>query len=161
MAEVHHAGQGPGKTGRDEFPSTYEELHKVTGSATHPLEGSCQEAIRPPDTTCDNFCLLRSTRHTLPPTCGLRRIPVFVPAVSASVRRTTHPSGSRPFDVSLLSQPSAPGTCCAPENRRFPAVSNRVSRTDRMAPSRVQFQFGSRQRRRTTPPSGGRPCVMR
>jgi hypothetical protein len=30
MAEVHHTGQGSGKAGRDEFPSAYEELHKVT-----------------------------------------------------------------------------------------------------------------------------------
>jgi hypothetical protein len=30
MAELHHTGQGPGKAGRDEFPSAYKELHKVT-----------------------------------------------------------------------------------------------------------------------------------
>jgi hypothetical protein len=139
--------------------SEYSVWTRKDGSATHPLEGSCQEAIRHPYTTFDNFFPLRSTRQTLPPTCGLRRVPVFVPAVSASMRRTIHPSGSRPLDVSLPSQTSAPGTFCAPENRRFPPVSNRVSRTDRMAPSRVQFQLGSRQRRRTTPQSGGRPFV--
>ena len=32
-------------------------------------------------------------------------------------RRTTHPSGARPRDVSLLSQTSVPGPYCAPENR--------------------------------------------
>ncbi len=151
-----YEGEHPARTGPRCASVNGFSLHVTT----HPLEGSCQEAIRPPDTTCDHFCLLRSTRQTLPPTCGLRRIPVFVPAVSASVRRTTHPSGSRPLDVSLPSQTSAPGTLRAPENRRFPPVSNRVSCTDRMAPSRVQFQLGSRQRRRTTPQSGGRPCVM-
>ena len=30
MAEVHHTGQGSGTAGRDEFPSAYKELHKVT-----------------------------------------------------------------------------------------------------------------------------------
>jgi hypothetical protein len=33
---------------------------------SHPLEGSCQEAIRPPYTTFDNFFPLRSDRH-IPP----------------------------------------------------------------------------------------------
>jgi hypothetical protein len=136
------------------------EPSRNAGSATHPLEGSCQEVIPPPYTTFDHFFPLCSTRPTLPLTCGLRRVPVFVPAVSASLRRTTHPSGSRPLDVSLPSQTSAPGTIRAPENRRFPPVSNRVSRTDHMAPSRVQLQLGSRQRRRTTPQSSGRPYGM-
>src|SRR5574341_543009 len=75
-------------------------------------------------------------------------------------RRTSHPSGSRPLDVSLLRQTSAPGLWDAPENPRFPAVSNRVPRTDHMAPSRVQLLQGSRQRRRNTQPCGGRPSVM-
>jgi hypothetical protein len=35
--------------------------------------------------------------------------PCFHSSGVGSVRRTSHPSGSRPFDVSLLSQPSAPG----------------------------------------------------
>jgi len=75
------------------------------------------------------------------------------------VRRTSHPSGSRLIDVSLSSQTSAPGTLRAPENPRFPAVSNRVQRTDILAPFRVQLLQGSRQRRRKTPQSGGRPSV--
>jgi hypothetical protein len=29
MAEVHYTGQGPGKAGRDEFPSADKALHKV------------------------------------------------------------------------------------------------------------------------------------
>src|SRR4029450_71958 len=44
--------------------------------------------------------------------------------------------------------------------RRSPTVSNRVQRTDHMAPSWVQLCQGSRQRRRTTRPFGGRPFVM-
>src|SRR5215472_3881091 len=42
------------------------------------------------------------------------------------MRRTSHPSGSRPPDVAPLRQTSAPGIVDAPENPRFPAVSNRV-----------------------------------
>jgi hypothetical protein len=91
----------------------------------HPLEGSCQEAILPlPPLWTTFFCGVPS--GTLPPPCGRRRIPVFFRMVSAVWRRTIHPSGSRPRDVSLARQTSAPGTCRAPENRRFPAVSNRV-----------------------------------
>ena len=41
-------------------------------------------------------------------------------------RRTKHPSGSRLRDVSPSGATSAPGTCCAPENRQFPTASNRV-----------------------------------
>src|SRR5215468_7252960 len=85
------------------------------------------------------FFSLRSARHTPPPIGGLRRIRVFIPVASAPMRRTSHPSGSRPRDVSLRRQTSAPGIFDAPENPRFPTVSNRVQRTDRMAPSRVQL----------------------
>src|SRR5215475_366253 len=49
-------------------------------------------------------------------------------------RRTKHPSGSRPCDVSPAGQTSAPGTCRAPENRQFPTASNRVLRTNALAP---------------------------
>jgi len=41
-------------------------------------------------------------------------------------RRTKHPSGSRLRDVSPSGETSAPGTCCAPENRQCPTASNRV-----------------------------------
>src|SRR5262249_16636510 len=85
------------------------------------------------------FFSLRSARHTPPPLGHLRRIRVFMLVASAPMRRTSHPSGSRPLDVSLMSQTSAPGIVDAPENPRFPAVSNRVQRTDRMAPSRVHL----------------------
>ena len=91
-----------------------------------------------PYTTFDIFPL-RSARHTPPPIGDLRRIRVFIPVASAPMRRTSHPSGSRPLDVSLLRQTSAPGIFDAPENPRFPAVSNRVRRTDNMAPSWVQL----------------------
>jgi hypothetical protein len=134
-------------------------LAEITIRKSHPLEGSCQEAILIPYTTFDIFSL-RSARHTLPPIGALRRIRVFMPVASALMRRTSHPSGSRPRDVSLLRQTSAPGIFDAPENPRFPAVSNRVPRTDRMAPSRVHLFQGSRQRRRNTQPFGGRPCGM-
>src|SRR4030095_16901581 len=86
-----------------------------------------------------HFFPLRSDRHTPPPIGHLRRIRVFIPMASAPMRRTSHPSGSRPRDVWLLSQTSAPGIVDAPENPRFPTVSNRVQRTDSMAPSRVQL----------------------
>ena len=49
-----------------------------------------------PYTTFASFFPLRSAGHTPLLTCGRRRIPVFVPLVSAAVCRTTHPSGSRP-----------------------------------------------------------------
>src|SRR5438067_3217808 len=113
-------------------------LTQIKYRKSHPLEGSCQEAILLPYTTLGIFSL-RSAWHTPPPIGGLRRIRVFIPVASAPMRRTSHPSGSRPLDVSLLSQTSAPGIFDAPENPRFPAVSNRVQRTDSMAPSRVQL----------------------
>src|SRR5438067_1966640 len=113
-------------------------LTQIKYRKSHPLEGSCQEAILLPYTTLGIFSL-RSARHTPPPLSALRRIRVFIPVASAPMRRTRHPSGSRPRDVSLLGQTSAPGIVDAPENPRFPAVSNRVQRTDRMAPSRSTF----------------------
>src|SRR4030095_4324481 len=85
------------------------------------------------------FFSLGSRRHTPPPIGHLRRIRVFIPVASASMRRTSHPSGSRPRDVSLPGQTSAPGIVDAPETPRFPAVSNRVQRTDSVVPSRVQL----------------------
>jgi hypothetical protein len=123
------------------------------------LEGSCQEAIPLPSTTFDTFFVVFRSAHTTP-LGHLRRIRVFIPVASAPMRRTSHPSGSRPLNVSLLSQTSAPGIVNAPENPRFPAVSNRVQCTDNMAPSRVHLFQGSRQRRRMIGPCGGRPSVM-
>jgi hypothetical protein len=102
---------------------------------------------------------LCSARHTPPPIGSLKRIRVFILVASAPMRRTSHPSGSRPLDVSLFRQTSTPGICDAPENPRFPVVSNRVQRTDHMAPSRVQLLSGSRQRRRTIGPFGGGPSA--
>jgi hypothetical protein len=78
---------------------------------SHPLEGSCQEAILLPHTTFDSFFPLRSDRHTPPPLGNLRRIRVFLTVASAPVRRTSHPSGSRRIDLSRPRQTSAPGTC--------------------------------------------------
>ena len=126
---------------------------------SHPLEGSCQEAILLPHTTCDVFSVAFRSAHSTP-ACALRHIRVFMHVASALMRRTSHPSGSRPRDVSLLRQTSAPGIVDAPENPRFPAVSNRVQRTDRMAPSRVHLFQGSRQRRRNAQLCGGRPYDM-
>ncbi len=67
------------------------------------------------------------------------------------------PIGIKAPDVSLSSQTSAPGTVRAPENRRFPAGSTGVQRTDHVASSWVQFPSGSRQRRHHTPQCGGQP----
>src|SRR5215470_10414586 len=113
-------------------------LTEIMHRKSHPLEGSSQEAIPLPSTTSDFFPLC-STGHTPPPLGHRRRIRVFIPVASTPMRRTSHPSGSRPHDVSLLRQTSAPGIGDAPENPRFPAVSKRVQRPDRMAPSRVQL----------------------
>ena len=134
-------------------------LADITIRKSHPLEGSGQEAIPLPATTLDIFPVVFRSAHSTP--IGYcRRIRVFIPVASALMRRTSHPSGSRSLDVSLLRQTSTPSICDAPENPRFPVVSNRVQRTDRVAPSRVQLLSGSRQRRRTTQPCGGRPSVM-
>src|SRR4029450_4767611 len=124
-------------------------LAEITIRKSHPLEGSSQEAIPLPSTTFDFFPLC-STVHTPPPLGHRRRIRVFMLVASTPMRRTSHPSGSRPLNVSLLRQTSAPGIVDAPENPRFPAVSNRIQRTDRMAPSRVQLFEGSRQGGGTT-----------
>ena len=41
-------------------------LAEITIRKSHPLEGSCQEAIHPPYTTFDSFFRLRCARHTPP-----------------------------------------------------------------------------------------------
>jgi hypothetical protein len=72
-------------------------------------------------------------------------------AVSVSIapwRRTRHPSGSRLVEVSPLGQTSAPGTHRAPENPRYPAVSNRDDHNSYGSPKGVHPKAGSRQRRR-------------
>src|SRR5436309_10604123 len=106
----------------------------------HPLEGSCQEAKRPPYTTFANFfrCVLPGKLH---PRCVATDASLFSCAWCRPCGgRTKHPSGSRLLDVSLASQTSAPGIFHAPENRQFPAASKRVPLTNGMAPSRVQFR---------------------
>jgi hypothetical protein len=123
---------------RGSFRKPARNLIEIAQRKSHPLEGSCQEAILLPYTTLGIFSL-RSARHTPPPIGALRRIRVFILMVSALMRRTSHPSGSRPRDVSRLRQTSAPGIFDAPENPRFPAVSNRIQRTDSMVPSWVQL----------------------
>ena len=126
----------------------------------HPLEGSCQEATLLPCATFDDFFLLRSLWHTPLPTCGRRRVPVFLRVVSAVSAPHQAPIRINASDVSLLSQTSAPGTVGAPENRQFPALSKRLLLTNAMAPMRVPFAYGSRQRRRQTPQSGRRLSGM-
>jgi hypothetical protein len=132
-------------------------LAAITLRQRHPLEGSCQEAIRPPYTTFDNFfrCVPIGKPH---PPFVISDASVFSLLWRRLVlRRTSHPSGSRLIDVSRSRQTSAPGTVRAPETPRCPAGANRIHRTAVMAPSRVQLVQGSPQRRRKTPPSGGRP----
>jgi hypothetical protein len=63
-------------------------------------------------------------------------------------RRTRHPSGSRLVEVSPVGQTSAPGTYRAPENPRYPAVSNRDDHSSCGSPKWVHPKTGSRQRRR-------------
>src|SRR5215475_15054669 len=82
-----------------------------------------QDLSLPPLWTCFSLC---SARHTPPPLGHRRRIRVFIPVASTPMRRTSHPSGSRPHDVSLVRQTSAPGIADAPENLRFATVANRV-----------------------------------
>ena len=86
---------------------------------------------RPPLLPCFSLC---SARHTPPPIGHRRRIRVCMPVASAPMRRPSHPSGARPRDVSLPGQTSAPGMVHAPDNPRFPAVSNRVQRPDTWLP---------------------------
>src|SRR2546429_7140374 len=120
----------------------------VKRGKSHPLEGSCQEAIPLLYTTFDIFfrCVPIGTLH---PRLVISDASVFsLLWRRLPLRRTSHPSGSRLLDVSCSCQTSAPGTIRAPENPRFPAASNRVHLTDVMAPSRVQLFQGSRQRRR-------------
>src|SRR5215831_17114700 len=131
-------------------------LAEIKYRKSHPLEGSCQEATLLPHTTFDVFSVAFRSAHSTP-AYARRRIRVFIRVVSALMRRTSHPSGSRPRDVSRSRQTSAPGIIDAPENPRCPVVSNRVQRTDVLAPSWVHFFQGSRQRRRTTQLGGGRP----
>ena len=83
-----------------------------------------QEAICPCTPLLSTFFALCAAWHTPPPTCGRRRLPVFFPGVSAVEARAIHHQDARPLDVSLASHTSAPGTCRAPANRRFPAVSS-------------------------------------
>jgi hypothetical protein len=133
-------------------------LAEITIRKSHPLEGSRQEAIPLPSTTFNIFSVAFHLAHSAPDwLCQTH--PCFHSRGVGSVRRTSHPSGSRPRDVSRLRQTSAPGTFNAPENPRFPAVSNRVQRTDVVAPSWVHLFPGSQQRRRTTPPSSSRPSM--
>jgi hypothetical protein len=123
----------------------------------HPLEGSCQETILPLPQHLTTFfrCALLGELH---PRLVASDTSLFSFAwCQLCGRRTKHPSRSRPRDVSPAGQTSAPGIVHAPENRRYPAASNRVPLTNAMAPLRVQFQYGSRQRRRQTQPSVGRP----
>jgi hypothetical protein len=96
---------------------------------------------------------LWSARYTPLPTCGRRRIPVFLRMVSVMWAPHQAPIRIKVSDVSLPSQTSAPGTVSAPENRPFPPVSNRLLLTDAMAPVQVPFLSGSRQRHRQTPQS--------
>jgi hypothetical protein len=125
----------------------------------HPLEGSRQEAIIPLTP------LLTTVFRGVPPGTPLRLVAVDASRFSCvwcrlCRRRTIHPSGSRPLDVSPSGQTSAPGTWRAPANRRCPAVSHRRLRTNVMAPWRVPLPDGSRQRHRQTPQCGGRPSGM-
>src|SRR5262245_63808203 len=66
---------------------------------SHPSEGPCQEATLLPHTTFDVFSVAFRSAHSTPAD-ALRRIRVFMPVVSALMRCTSHPSGSRPRDVS-------------------------------------------------------------
>jgi hypothetical protein len=67
----------------------------MIGSATQPIRRLLSRGNTSPlHNVCELFPL-RSAERTPPPMCGRRPIPVFVPLVSASMCRTTHPSGSR------------------------------------------------------------------
>jgi hypothetical protein len=116
---------------------------------TSPFHNFCQFS------RCGLLCIPRSRLVVAD------RIPVFLRVVSVVWTPHQAPSRIKASDVSLPRQTSAPGTVGAPENRQFPTMSNRLLRTDALAPLRVPFLSGSRQRRRQTPqldrgPSGRR-----
>jgi hypothetical protein len=121
------------------FRKPARNLIEIAQRKSHPLEDSCQEATPLLSTTFDSFFRLRCARHT-PPALWPQTRPCFpccgVGCLCAAP--VTHQAQGS-IDVPLASQTSAPGTLCAPENPRFPAVSNRVQRPDRVAPSRVQL----------------------
>src|SRR5215510_13518239 len=132
--------------------SFVEDASRLTDRKSTHIEGSCQETRLSLPQLLTTFFRCALLEQSPPPTCGRRRIRVFVRVVSAVRRRTIHPSGSRPRDGWPPGQPSAPGTWGAPENRRYPAASNRMMLTNAMAPFGVRFPYGSRQRRRQTQP---------
>ena len=90
----------------DEEPD-HEIVHRRLGKA--PIRRLLSRGNTSPFPQLLAFFPLCSARHTPPPRGSRRRIRVFMRVVSAPMRRTSHPSGSRPFDVSLLRQTSAPG----------------------------------------------------
>jgi hypothetical protein len=118
--------------------------------AGHPLEGSCQEGKPPPYTP---FCIFFAEVCRMAPRCRLVVSPAPVSSIVvmslALWRRTRHPSGSRRMmDARLVARHPAPGTSRAPENPRYPAVSNRDKHNACGSPTGVHPEAGSRQGRR-------------
>ena len=85
-------------------------LAEITRRKSHPLEGSCQEAILLPFTTFAIVPVVCRSAHS-PPLGSRRRLRVFILVASVPMRRPSHPSGSRPLNASLCRQTSAPGIC--------------------------------------------------
>jgi hypothetical protein len=140
------------------FVCHFEKAARSIGEA--PLRRLLSRGNPSPYTTFDHFFPWRAAWQT-PPLTGAADAALFSGVWGRLCgRRTIHPSGSRLLDVSLARHTSAPGPCRAPENRRCPAVSNRLRRTHAMAPCRVPCPQDSRPRRRQTPQASGRPSAM-
>src|SRR5262249_26462665 len=81
---------------------------EIRDRRSDPLDGPRQEEIPFPSTTFNIFSVAFHLAHSAPDwRCQTQ--PCFHSRGVGSVRRTSHPSGSRPRDVSLLRQTSAPG----------------------------------------------------
>jgi len=105
---------------------------------SHPLEGSRQEATPLPSTTFDIFsrCVLLGTLH---PRLASPTQPCFhCRGVDAHAPHQS-PIRIKAFWCLAVAPDICPWHLHAPENPRFPTVSNSVQRTDHMAPSRVQL----------------------
>jgi hypothetical protein len=118
----------------------------------HPLEGSCQEATRLPYLPSCIFFAEACSWRLAPdlPCCPHPRLRWLWSRSHEGDVPDTHQDQGAAWIPRLLARPPAPGTLCAPENPRYPAVSNLIV-THRVALplTWVHSEAGSRQRRRT------------
>jgi len=124
------------------------------------LHSICQAAILPPYTTLDNFFRLRSAWQTPPPDWSPQTHPCFplrgVGLVGAAPN-THQDQGSVTSRPQARRLPLAP---VVPQKTVSALPRPIVYGSNAMAPLWVPFPYGSRERRRQTHQSGGRPSVM-